>query len=111
MMKYGVEITDEFAVELDVPPNAPPVSSVTLTFDVAEDEFAAALEQLGGARQFMLNPSNSYQMRVGVPLTREGEKAGRATVILRLPAVEEAEADLYPVVRAAMKDHAEVARA
>lgn len=96
-MKYAVEVTDEFQIELDLPPNTiAGLTAVQLNFEVTEHEFRAALDQLGGAREFQLNPMRAQQFRWGVPVTRDGERVGRAMICVALPERE------YPVVAEAM---------
>lgn len=83
-MKYGIEVTDEFAVEVDLPPNAPGLASVGLTFDATSDTLRKVLAGLGGIGAFHLDPTSTVVTRYALPLTRDGEKVGFAQIYVHL---------------------------
>lgn len=83
-MKYGVDVTDEFAVEVDLPPGAPVPMSVDLDFAAhTEDELRRLIPMLGidAAR---MDPTRNIHSRYGLPVTRDGEEVARCTVTLWL---------------------------
>lgn len=102
-MKYAVEVTDEFSVELDLPPNVVgELKRVHLYFRVEGDKFPDALKQLGGANQFQLDPMVATQFRWSIPVTRDGEEVASAIVGLTLPDPDSVPPAKFPVVAEAM---------
>lgn len=75
MPKYTLDITDEVQVEVDVAPDAPPLTRVACDWEVAPSQVAETLEAFGGAKHFSAMGANHY-VRVKVPLRRDGELVG-----------------------------------
>lgn len=95
MPKYGVEITDEVSVELDVAPGAPALRRAVLEWEVPESELSEMLERFGGLEAFA-QTARGVWVRLRVPLTRDGEQVG--TAVLRLWALDEREHQPVPQV-------------
>lgn len=79
MPKYGVQISDDVQVELDVAPNAPPLTRVALEWEVPPEEGDATLAKLGGRGKFHELGEGVFG-RYNLPLTRDGERVGKASL-------------------------------
>lgn len=83
-MQAQLQVTEEFAVQVDLPPGSPPVASVTLRFVVdTGEQLREAIDTLGFERQH-LNPTQRVQIRFGLPVTVNGEEVGHGDVELYL---------------------------
>jgi hypothetical protein len=83
MPKYGVQISDDVQVELDVAPNAPPLTRVVLEWEVAPGEASETLVRLGGREKFYDIGGYAFG-RYNVPLTRDGEQVGKAMLKVKV---------------------------
>lgn len=92
-MRYGVDVSEQVQIEVDVGPGAPPLAGASLTFIAeSEPELRAILERFGGAEMFSLAPSVALQVRYGIPVTVDGEPTGaRMTLYVRTEAVSPAD--------------------
>lgn len=99
-MKYAIEVSDEVQFEVDVPPNMPAPTEVSVSFE-AETAMGVRdlIAKLGGSRRFSLNPTSPLQVRYGVPVTRDGERVGRATLHVWLSGDLRQPDPQYPVIR------------
>lgn len=82
MPKYGVDIsgTGMHSIELDVSPNAPPLTRVEMEWTVTPGELKQRLEELGGRTRFSQTGARVWARNV--PLTRDGEGVGIARIKL-----------------------------
>lgn len=83
-MEYWVEITEDFVVQVQFPPNAPTPKSIDLHFEVnTPAELRTMVDRLG-FNVGTMDATNKLHMRYGLPVTRDGVRVARCTVHLWL---------------------------
>jgi hypothetical protein len=83
MAKYGVEITEEFVIEMDFPPGAPTPRGLELRFEASTEEELRELVPALGFDAAQLAPTSEHHWRY-LSVTRDGETVGTAQVMLHL---------------------------
>jgi hypothetical protein len=83
MAKYGVEITDEFVIEMDLPPGAPEPAGLELRFEAETEEELRELVPMLGFDAAQLATTSEHHWRY-LSLTRDGEMVASATVMLHV---------------------------
>lgn len=81
MTQLLVEVTDEFTIQVDVPPGVRP-SGMTFDFVGRSDPELRRLVALLGYEPLTMDPTKRLHVRWGVPVTCDGERVAKCNVNL-----------------------------
>lgn len=84
MPQYQVVVSDDMQVEVDVPPGSPALRTVELSYEAHTPEQLRELVDALAFDPMEMDPHRALQSRYALPLTRDGDEVGSASVSIWL---------------------------